>query len=362
MSVSSIAPRSRLILFGQRDRLSRVGKANSENMDFGARDLEDAYIELYEERDRFYREIAEDALKFAAENGSCDVLTFVEEEKRTFDEFADELIQKFGKDCLLQTPDEALNIAEERINDEDYPGAVNYLIPLLDDKSCDALEIVISNQGKSRTMANLIEEFSGLLEVCEDNHVIALENLARNMESNDRQALFDKADELCVTESVLGACPIAASMLMDRENKLDQQTAKTSFNAPGLVDLRKDAVAVYLLPAAKSGDAESALVVIKMTLIDKLDGTGFFTRDAEALIEKLNKDRNSNGMVLKLVRELKIKNPADVLNNVGKLFSGDAKRQCEELSGYQRDQNLEEFVVEEMESVLTGATCGPQLR
>lgn len=362
VSVDRITPRLRLIFFGERESLSRVAQANAESIDFGARDLQDAFVELYQEREKYFREVAESALFYAAEQGVCEVLAFVEEEKRTFDDFSDELIKKFGSDCLLRTPDEAINIAVERIKDEDYPGAATYLTPLLNDESCNALEIAIRNKTKSRTISNLVDDFSPMLATCESNPVIALESLSRDMDSQDRQALFNKADDLCLERSVIGACSIAADMLVDRANKLDQQTAKTSFNAPAISDLRRSAIEIYLLPAAKDGDAKSALAIIEMTLISKINGTAYFKKDAESLIERLSSDRNPNGTVLKLVNELKIENPVDLLNNLGNSITGTTGRKCDELSAYRQEPNLEEFVIKEMDAVLNGASCGTRTR
>ena len=362
VSVNSIAPRSRLILFGSRENLSRLAQANAESMNFGARDLEGAYIDLYKERDQFLRKIAEDALYFAAKKGTCEVLTLVGNEKRIFDEISDDLVKKYGADCLLKTPDDAMSTAEERIRNEDYPGAASYLAPLLDDGNCQALKIAIQYQGESRTIKDLVDDYSSLLPSCSEIPEVALESLNRDMDSRNRQALFDKADDLCRNESVLGACSVAAELLTDKENKLDQQTAKTSFNAPSIQDLRKDAIDLYLLPAAEQGDAKAALSIIKIVLIDKQAGTSFFKKDAEMLIERLNSDRNPNGKVLKLVSELKVENPVDILNNIGKSITGETGRKCEELKSYRNERDLEQFVIEEMESVFKGPFCGTNNR
>lgn len=362
VSVNSIAPRSRLILFGSRETLSQVAQANAESMDFGARDLEDAYIDLYKERDQFLRTIAKDALYFAAKKGNCEVLALVGNEKRTFDEISDDLVKKYGADCLLKTPDDAMSTAEERIRNEDYPGAASYLAPLLDDGNCQALKIAIQYQGESKTVKDLVDDYLSLVPSCSEIPEVALESLNRDMDSRNRQALFDKADDLCRNKSVLGACSVAAELLADKENKLDQQTAKTSFNAPSIQDLRKDAIDLYLLPAAKQGNAKAALSIIKTVLIDKNPGTSFFKKDAEMLIERLNSDRNPNGKVLKLVSELKVENPVDILNNIGNSFTGKTGRKCEELKGYRNERGLEQFVLEEMESVFKGPFCGTNNR
>ena len=110
--------------------------------------------------------------------------------------------------------------------------------------------------------------------------------------------------------------------------------------------------------AVDKDDVPSTLVLIKLVMVEKRSGTSFFRKDAERAIDRLMASRNINGQALKLANQLNVTSPVDILNNIGGSLTGDTKRRCNELKGYDGDARLEPFVQEFVNKILSGQTCG----
>ena len=166
-----------------------------------------------------------------------------------------------------------------------------------------------------------------LVERCAaESDVVAVGYLETLLNNRDRQMVFDTAAKYCVDLNILGACPVASELLIDPQNELKEQEGKSQWSKPKAEDLRKKAIEDFLLVAVDKNDVPSTLMLIKLVMFEKINGTSFFKKDAERAIDRLMASRNINGQALKLANQLNVTNPVDLLNNLGGTFTGDTKR------------------------------------
>ena len=363
VAVNEIDPRYRIMLSQLDLELGIAAEDNLAQIDLGSPDLEGAYLNLFEDRDVELQAFAEDALYEAAENQECGVLAFLERERRTFGSFADELIQKFGARCSVLTPEDSLEAASSRLEDEDYFGAIAYLEPLLEEGNCAALKLVNANATQSRRLEGLLSDYRGLLEDCGDDPEIAFETLSQKLSSGDKQTLYDEAERLCLEEDFTEACVIASDLLIDKKNNLVQQKPKEgNFGIVTREELRQTAIEELLLDAARSGSASAALRIVEMTLFDRLPGTSRYSKEAKQLVQGLERSGNPNGKVLVAIMGIRIDNPLKIIDSAFKTLTGDMKRQCLELSRLVDENSLATFVGNQANKILSGPACVGSVR
>jgi TPR repeat protein len=436
VSLKLLRPDLRLILFEEElygNTFGRLSRANAERIDLGSDDLFDAYLEFYVARDRYFQQIAETAIQKALQaNNECELLAYINDNKRDFGEFGEDLVKDYGKNCAVKSPDEYIQIAEDYFKDREYRRGIDILEPLVAEENCKAIDLAVEFEKDSSELRNFVSDNRKLISVCNDkgdskidlaenrleaaelfikdeafakasdvlklllrennckgfelavanrskssqlnqltldnldlfercateSYIVAVGYLETLLDDKNRQRVFDLAADYCTNKKVLGACPIATELLMDRENKLNEQSGKNQWSKPSLGDLRKTAIETYLLVAVEKNHVASSLALIKWVVFEKLAGTGLFKKEAEKAIDRLYASRNINGQALRLVDQLLVTNPIDIVNRIGNSFTGETKRRCTELKSYDGDPNLEPFVQEMVFKALTGQTCG----
>jgi len=435
VSVNLIRPDLRLVFYDEEDQESfgSASRANAERIDLGSDDLFDSYRDFFTDRNNRLPPIAEFTMVEALKKGNgCGLLAYINDNKRDFGEFGEDLIKDFGTDCAVKSPDEYMQIAESYFKDREYRRGINILDPLIAEENCNAIELAVqyekesdelrdfvssngrlittcnnrgdssinldenrleaaslfikdeayakasdvlellikdsscqgfelavANRSNSKQIRELTIDNADLFERCaSESDVVAVGYLETLLNNRDRQMVFDIAAKYCVDLNILGACPVATELLMDRENKLKEQEGKNQYSKPKITDLRKQAIEDFLLVAVDKNDVPSTLMLIKLVMFEKLNGTSLFRKDAERAIDRLMASRNINGQALKLANQLNVTSPVDILNNIGGSFTGDTKRKCNELKGYDGDAGLEPFVQEFVTKILSGQTCG----
>lgn len=435
VSVQLIRPDLRLVLYREeyKESFGSAPEANVERIDLGSDDLFDSYRDFFTDRYDYLPEIAQFTMEEALKKGNaCKLLAYINDNKRDFGEFGEDLVKDFGKDCSVKSPGEYIQIAEDYFKDKEYRRGIDILDPLVAEENCNAIalavrfekesgelrdfvssnkrlitacndkgdssinlaenrleaaklfledeayakasdvlallikdsnckgfELAVANRSNSRQLKELAFDNTNLFEKCaSQSDIVAVGYLETLLNNRDRQMVFDIAANYCTDLNILGACPVATELLMDRDNELKEQEGKSQWSKPKAEDLRKKAIEDFLLVAVEKNDVPSALMLIELVMFEKLSGTSLFKKDAERAIDRLVASRNINGQALALANQLNVTNPVDLLNNLGSALTGNTKRRCTELKSYDGDAGLEPFVQEFVTQILAGQLCG----